>query len=65
MGLREKLDASVNTMKAEDNAKTMSRGLKMKVISGNTFGMTRGASKKMSVLSIAGHLVLKKIERAV
>ena len=59
--LREKLDTLEKTVKKEDKQEPEKRGLKLNVISGKTktFGMTREGSKMMSIISDAGHQVVK------
>ena len=51
--LREKLDTLENTVKRENNQEPKSRGLKLNVVSGKIFGMTRDGSKTMSVILVA------------
>ena len=45
--LREKLDALGKTTKEEDNQEPRKQGLKLNVISGKTFGMTREGTEVM------------------
>ena len=59
--LREKLDILERTTKKEDNQQPKKQGLKLNVISGKTFGMTREGTKIMSIISVAGHQVLKNL----
>ena len=57
----EKLDIMEKNVQAESNDKPKSRGLKLNVISGNAFGMTRKRSKIMSIISVVGHQVVKNL----
>ena len=59
--LREKLDTLGKTAKEEDNQEPKKQGLKLIVILGNTFGMTREGTKIMPITSVAGHQVLKNL----
>ena len=59
--LREKLDILGKTTKKEDNQQPKKQGLKLNVISGKTFGITREGTKIMSIISVAGHQVLKNL----
>ena len=59
--LREKLDILGRITKKEDNQQPKKQGLKLNVISGKTFGMTREGTKIMSIISVAGHQVLKNL----
>ena len=59
--LREKLDNLGRATKKEDNQELKKLGLKLNVISGKTFGMTREGTKIMSIISVAGHQVLKNL----
>ena len=44
--LREKLDILGKTAKREDNREPKKQGLKLNVISGKNFGMTRNGGRK-------------------
>ena len=59
--LREKLDILGRLTKEEDNQEPRKQGLKMNVILGKTFGMTREGTKIMSIISVAGHQVVKNL----
>ena len=59
--LREKLDTLGRTTKEEDNQESRKQGLKLNVISGKTFGMTREGTKLMSIISFTCHQVVKKL----
>ena len=48
-------------MKEEDNQEPKKQGLKLNFISGKTFGLTRDGIKIMSIISIAGHQVVKNL----
>ena len=56
---REKLDILGRSTKEEDNQEPRNQSLKLIVISGRTFGMTREGTKRMSIISVAGHQVVK------
>ena len=58
--LREKFDFLSKTTK-EDTQEPRKQGLKLNVISGRTFGMTKEGTKIMSIISIAGHQVVKNL----
>ena len=60
-GLRENLDILRKTAKGEDNQDSKTQGLKLSVISGKTFGMTREGTKIMSIISVAGHQAAKNL----
>ena len=49
------------TVKEDDNQGPKKRGLKLSVISGKTFGMKREGDKLMSIISVAGHQVVKNL----
>ena len=49
--LREKLDILGKTAKGEDNQEPKKQGMKLNVISGTIFGMTRERTKIMSIIS--------------
>ena len=44
-----------------DNQEPRNKGLKLNVISLNTFGMTREGKKTISIISVAGHQVVKNL----
>ena len=49
------------TTKAEDKEEPKKQGLKLNVISGKTFGTTKAGTKIMSIISVAGHQVVKNL----
>ena len=49
------------TTKVEDKEELRKQGLKLNVISGRTFGMTKEGTKIMSIISVAGHQVVKNL----
>ena len=49
------------TTKEEDKREPRMPGLKLKVISGKIFGMTKEGTKIMSIFSVAGHQVVKNL----
>ena len=59
--LREKIGFLGRSTKQEDNQEPRKQGLKLNVISGKTFGMTREGTKIMSIISVAGHQVVKNL----
>ena len=59
--LREKLDILGRSTKKEDNQEPRKQGLKLNVILGKTFDMTREGMKIMSIISVAGHQVAKNL----
>ena len=59
--LRRKLDILRKTAKGEENQDSKTQGLKLSVISGKTFGMTREGTKMMSIISVAGHRAAKNL----
>ena len=59
--LRENLNVLGKTTKAEDKEEPKKQGLKLNVISGKTFGMTKAGTKIMSIISVAGHQVVKNL----
>ena len=59
--LREKLDILGRLTKADDNQEPRKQGLKLNVISGKTFGMTRERTKIMSIIPVAGHQVVSNL----
>ena len=58
---REKFEILGRSTKEEDNQEPRKQGLKLNVISGKTFGMTREGTKIMSILSVAGHQMAKNL----
>ena len=58
---REKLDILGRSTKEEDNQEPRKQGLKLNVISGKTFGMTREWTKILSIILVAGHQVVKNL----
>ena len=58
---REKLVILGRSTNEEDNQELRKQGLKLNVISGKTFGMTREGTKIMSIISVAGHQVVKNL----
>ena len=58
---REKLDILGRSTKEEDNQKPRKQGPKLNVISGKTVGMTGEGTKIMSIISVAGHQVVKNL----
>ena len=59
--LREKLDILGKTAKEEDDQEPNKQGLMLNVILGKTFDMTREGTKIMSIISVAGHQVVKNL----
>ena len=59
--LRKKLDILEKTAKEEDNEEPKKWGLNSNVILGKTFGMTREMTKIISIISVAGHQIVKKL----
>ena len=59
--LRESLNTLGKTTKVEDREEPRKQGLKLNVISGRTFGMTKEGTKIMSIISVAGHQVVKNL----
>ena len=59
--IREKLDILGKTTKEEDKQGPRKPGLKLNVISGKTFGMPKKGTKIMSIISVAGHQVVKNL----
>ena len=59
--LREKFNILSKTTQEEDKQEPRKRGLKVNVISGRTFGMTKEGTKIMSIISVAGHQVVKNL----
>ena len=58
--LREKVDILSKTTK-EDKQEPRKPRIKLKVISGRIFDMTKGGTKIMSIISVAGHQVVKNL----
>ena len=61
--LREKLDILERLKKKEDNQERRKQGLKINIISGKTFSMSREGTKKMSIISVAVHQVVKNLSK--
>ena len=59
--LREKFNVLSKTTEEEDKQEPTWQGLKLNVISGRTFGMTKEGKKIMSIISVAGHQVVKNL----
>ena len=59
--LREKFNNLSKTTEEEDKQEPRKQGLKLNVISGRTFGMTKEGTKIMSIISVAGHQVVKNL----
>ena len=59
--LREKFNILSKTTQKEDKEEPRKQGLKLNVISGRTFGLTKEGTKIMSIISVAGHRVVKKL----
>ena len=59
--LRENFNILGKTTKKEDKEEPRKQGLKLNVISGRTFGMTKEGTKVMSIISVAGHQVVKNL----
>ena len=59
--LREKFNILSKTTEEEDKQEPRRQGLKLNVISGRTFGMTKDGTKIMSIISVAGHQVAKNL----
>ena len=59
--LREKLDILGRSTKGEDNQEPRKQGLKLNVILGKTFVMTREGTKITSIISVAGRQVAKNL----
>ena len=57
----EKIDILGKTTKGEDNKEPRKQRLKLSVISGKNFGMTKEGTKLMSIISVAGHQVVKNL----
>ena len=64
----EKLQEKLNTFEATENEERMapsSLSMKLNVISGQRFGMVAQGSKIQSIISVAGHQVIRNLERTV
>ena len=61
---REKLIILGKLTKEENSQETRKQGLKLNVVSGKTFGMTREGTKIMSIISVAGHQVVKNLSES-
>ena len=59
--LREKFNILSKTTEEEDKQEPRKQGLKLNVISGRTFGMTKEETKIMSIISVAEHQVVKNL----
>ena len=59
--LRESFNILGKTTKVEDKEEPRKQGLKLNVISGKIFGMTKEGTKIMSIISVAGHQVVKNL----
>ena len=59
--LREKLDILGRATKEEDHREPRKQGLKLNVISVQSFGMTKEGTKIMSIILVAGHQVVKNL----
>ena len=59
--LQEKFNILSKTTEEEDTQEPRKQGLKLNVISGRTFDMTKQGTKIMSIISIAGHQVVKNL----
>ena len=59
--LREKSNILSKTTEEEDKQEPRKQGLKLNIISGRTFGMTKEGTKIMSIISVAGHQVVKNL----
>ena len=59
--LRERIDFLGKTTKEEDKQEPRKPGLKLTIISGKTFGMTKEGTKIKSIISVAGHQVVKNL----
>ena len=62
--LRKKWDILGKTAKKEDKKEPTKQGLKLNVISGKTFGMTKEGTKIMSIISVAGHALVQNLSEA-
>ena len=59
--LRENFNILGKTTEKEDREEPRKQGLKLNFISGRTFGMTKEGTKIMSIISVAGHQVVKNL----
>ena len=59
--LRENFNILSEATEEEDKQEPRKQGQKLNVISGRTFGMTKEVTKIMSIISIAGHQVVKNL----
>ena len=59
--LRENFNILGKTTKVDDKEEPRKQGLKLNVICGKTFGMTKEGTKIMSIISVAGHQVVKNL----
>ena len=59
--LREKFNILGKTTEKEDKDEPRRQGLKLNVISGRTFGMTKEGTKIISIISVAGHQAVKNL----
>ena len=59
--LRGKIDILGKTTKEEEKQEHKKQGLRLNVLSGKTFGMTKEGTKIMSIISVAGHQVVKNL----
>ena len=64
--VRSELDSTdlrenFNILGKADKEEPSKRGLKLNVISGRTFGMTKKGTKIMSIISVAGHQMVKNL----
>ena len=59
--LRKKIDLLGKTTKEENKQEPRKQGLKINFISGKSFGMTKQGTKIMSIISVAGHQVVKNL----
>ena len=57
----EKFNILSKTTEEEDKQESRKQGLKLNVISGRIFGMTKEGTKIMSIISVAGHHVVKNL----
>ena len=59
--LRENFNILGKTTEKEDKEEPRKQGPKLNVISGRTFGRTKEGTKIMSIISVAGHQVVKNL----
>ena len=59
--LWEKFNILTKTTEEEDKQEPRKQGLKLNVISGRNFGMTKEGEKIISIISVAGHQVVKNL----